>query len=77
MQMYTGTRLTTAIHRRLLSRFFLKGGGTSVHRLLKSVLSLTIEYKMYLNPFAPGDIAFSPPLIFRFSYLIFFFFLGI
>ena len=32
---------------------------------------------MYLNPFAPGDIAFSPPLFFRFSYLIFFLFLGI
>ena len=30
---------------------------------------------MYLNPFAPGDIAFSPLLIFRFSYLIFFLFL--
>ena len=27
MQMYTGTRLTTAIHRRLLSRFFLREGG--------------------------------------------------
>ena len=27
MQMYTGTRLTTAIHRRLLSRFFLMEGG--------------------------------------------------
>ena len=26
-------RLTTAIHRRLLSRFFSEGGGTSVHRL--------------------------------------------
>ena len=26
MQMYTGTRLTTAIHRRLLSRFFLREG---------------------------------------------------
>ena len=25
--MYTGTRLTTAIHRRLLSRFFLREGG--------------------------------------------------
>ena len=25
--MYTGTRLTTAIHRRLFSRFFLKEGG--------------------------------------------------
>ena len=29
----TGTRLSTAIHRRLLSRFFLTEGGTSVHRL--------------------------------------------
>ena len=27
------TRLTTAIHRRLFSRFFSEGGGTSVHRL--------------------------------------------
>ena len=27
MQMYTGTRLTTVIHRRLLSRFFLREGG--------------------------------------------------
>ena len=27
MQMYTGTRLTTAIHRRLLSRFFMREGG--------------------------------------------------
>ena len=27
MQMYTATRLTTAIHRRLLSRFFLREGG--------------------------------------------------
>ena len=27
VQMYTGTRLTTAIHRRLLSRFFLREGG--------------------------------------------------
>ena len=25
--MYTGTRLTTAIYRRLFSRFFLRGGG--------------------------------------------------
>ena len=35
MQMYTGTRLTTAIHRRLLSRCFLRegGGGTFVHRV--------------------------------------------
>ena len=27
MYVYTGTRLTTAIHRRLLSRFFLREGG--------------------------------------------------
>ena len=27
MQMYTGTRLTTVTHRRLLSRFFLREGG--------------------------------------------------
>ena len=27
MQMYTGTRLTTVIHRRPLSRFFLREGG--------------------------------------------------
>ena len=33
MQIFTGTRLTTAIHRRLLSRFLLREGGTSVHRL--------------------------------------------
>ena len=25
--MYTGTRITTAVHRRLLSRFFLREGG--------------------------------------------------
>ena len=29
----TGTRLTTAIHRRLFSGFFSVGVGTSVHRL--------------------------------------------
>ena len=29
----TGTRLTTAIHSRLFSRFFSDRGGTSVHRL--------------------------------------------
>ena len=28
----TGTPLTTAIHRRLFSRFFSEGGETSVHR---------------------------------------------
>ena len=33
MQMYTGTRLTMAIHRRLLSRFLLREGGTSEQRL--------------------------------------------
>ena len=33
--MYTGTRLTTEIHRRLFSQFFSEGGGTSVHRLEK------------------------------------------
>ena len=31
----TGTRLTTAIHRRLFSRFISEGGETSVHRLIK------------------------------------------
>ena len=38
MQMYTGTRLTTAIHRRLLSRFFLREGG----RLYTGYLQLAI-----------------------------------
>ena len=33
MQMYTGTRLTTAIHRRLFSQFFLREWRTSVQRL--------------------------------------------
>ena len=40
MQMYTGTRLTTAIHRRLLSRFFLREGG----RLYTGYLSLTDNF---------------------------------
>ena len=31
--MYTGTRLTTAIHRCLFSQFFLREGRTSVQRL--------------------------------------------
>ena len=33
--MYTGTRLTTAIHRRLLSQFFLREGG---HKALSANL---------------------------------------
>lgn len=31
--MFTGTRLTTAFHRRLSPWYFLRGGGASVHRL--------------------------------------------
>ena len=53
MQMYTGTRLTTAIHRRLLSRFFLKEGGRlytgyqirTVYGQIKPVIKNTAKTK--------------------------------
>ena len=48
----TGTRLTTAIHRRLFSGFFSLGVGTSVHRLnLRRVVRLsakTYDLEVYL-----------------------------
>ena len=34
--MYTGTRLTTAIHRRLFSRFFLRGVGVCTQAMVKT-----------------------------------------
>ena len=46
MQMYTGTRLTTEIHRRLFSRFFSEGGGTSVHRLEKPREALMVKRRV-------------------------------
>ena len=57
MQMYTGTRLTTVIHRRLLSRFFLKKGGTSVHRLR----SMAVLWGALLSGKAAKARANKPP----------------
>ena len=58
----TGTRLTTAIHRRLFSRFFSEGEGTSVHRLrlswkpykhtgLRDQKSYAINFLLSITPF--------------------------
>ena len=41
MQMYTGTRLTTAIHRRLLSRFFLREGDVCTQATSRMIVSLS------------------------------------
>ena len=55
------TRLTTAIHRRLFSRFCSEGGGTSVHRLniqaknvhLPAVSVFKVMLTLYRIGFAP------------------------
>ena len=44
--MYTGTRLTTAINRRLFSRFS-EGGGMSVHRLSNPSLGQLESFQNY------------------------------
>ena len=43
--MYTGTRLTTAIHRRLFSRFFLREGA----RLYTGYINITNSFSFSLH----------------------------
>ena len=44
MPMYTGTRLTTAIHRRLSPRYFLRGGGLCTQATVQQILILKFAF---------------------------------
>ena len=61
MQMFSRTQLTTAIHKRLFTRFFSERGKRSVHRLGICTLFKAPPWSFSMNCLAPpGDFASFP-----------------